>query len=330
MPPETLVGTAVLGRTGIAVSRLCFGTLAVSRLQCNLPPASAAGLFREALARGVSFFDTAELYENYDHLALLLKSVPRSSVVIATKSYSVTAGEARRSVETALRKLGTSYLDLFLLHEQQSALTLRGHRAALDELHRLKGPGLVRAVGLSTHTVAAVKAACLDPRIEVIHPLVNLAGAGIQGGTLQEMLDAILQAASSGIGVYAMKPLAGGHLGARAEEALAFVRGIPYIHSVALGMSSVDEIGFAAALFGGSRPPADLLARLRARPRRLLVEPWCDGCGACVDSCSHGALSIDSGRLDVDRSRCLLCGYCAASCPGFHLKVVSASEDHGH
>jgi len=321
-------GSVELGATGITVTPVCFGTLTVSKWQCDFTPERAAALFRYAYDRGVRFFDTAELYSNYAHLGMFLRTVPRPEVVVASKSYASTAREALSSVRRALDELGTGYLDVFLLHEQESALTLRGHREALVELHRLKASGLVRAVGVSTHTVACVRACCNEPLVEVIHPLVNAAGIGVQDGTVGDMLAAIRQAASGGTGIYAMKPLAGGHLGSRAEEALAFVRDIPYIHSVALGLSSRDEIDFAVSVFGGHSPAAGLSQRVGSVRRRLAIEPWCDGCGACVEACTHGALSLESGRLLHDPERCVLCGYCAARCPGFYLKVVSADEDH--
>lgn len=314
--------------TGVEVSRLCFGTLSVSRWQRDFAPDDGAGLFLRAYRRGITFFDTAELYDNYETFRRFFALVPRPQVAVASKSCAYTAEQARRSVRRALAEMGTDYLDIFLLHEQESALTLKGHRAALVELHRLKSLGLVRAVGVSTHTVACVRAACDEPLVEVVHPLINLEGTGIVDGTVEDMVGALRRAADAETGVYAMKPLAGGHLAARAQEALAFVRDIPYIHSVALGLSSQAEIDFAASVFAGRRPAPATVRAVRAVRRRLEVEPWCDGCGACVEACAHGALSVVSGRVCVDQARCVLCGYCAARCPGFYLKVVSVNEDH--
>ena len=55
----------------------------------------------------------------------------------------------------------------------------------------------------------------------------------------------------------------------------------------------------------------------------MLIEDWCQGCGACVTACKAGALSIDdAGRAAVRRDKCVLCGYCGAICPEFCLKVI--------
>jgi aryl-alcohol dehydrogenase-like predicted oxidoreductase/NAD-dependent dihydropyrimidine dehydrogenase PreA subunit len=316
------VPRVALGSTGLSVSSLCFGTLTVGPLQRNLDPALGAGLFRRAVAGGVNFFDTAEIYGTYPHLAALLRQVPRDELVLASKSFAVGAAEMNESLTRALDCLGTSYLDIFLLHEQESSLTLRGHRQALLELERQKAEGRVREIGLSTHCVAGVRAGAREPLVEVIHPLVNLAGTGIRDGSLEEMLAAIREAHEWGKAIYAMKPLAGGHLASRAAEALAFVRDIPYIQAVALGVGNEAELEFAAYVMAGREVPDPVCGAVGGVVRRLVVEPWCDGCGACVAACQQGALGLASGRVHVDQARCVLCGYCAASCPGFHLKVV--------
>ncbi|MDP2871784.1 MAG: aldo/keto reductase [Bacillota bacterium] len=313
---------APFGNTGIEVSRLCVGTLTASRWHRGLSPQQAAKVYRAAVAAGVNFFDTAKIYGTYAHLAALLQTVPRHEVVLASKSYAVTGDEARRDVEDALLQLGTTYIDIFLLHEQESAHTLRGHREALLELHRLRERGVIRAAGLSTHCVEGVLAACAEPLIEVICPLLNIDGTGIVGGDREAMLSAIAAAHECGKAVYAMKPLAGGHLAGRAEEALAFVRDIPYIHAVAVGIGGEAELAFALSVLAGSAIPQSVRSAVAGAVRRLVVEPWCDGCGQCVEACGHDALRLESGVLRVDEQRCVLCGYCAARCPHFHLKVV--------
>lgn len=317
-----------LGRTGIMVSRLCFGTLTLGPLHLDLSPEAGGELLRRAWQEGVRFFDTAGIYGTYPHLARMLAGVPRDAAVIATKTYAAGAAEARRDVLRAARELGTDYLDLCLLHEQESALTLRGHRPALLELEMMRQEGLVRAVGLSTHYVGGVQAGAAEPLVQVIHPLLNRAGIGIRDGSAAAMLSAIQDAAAAGKGIYSMKPLAGGYLGGRAEEVLAFVRDIPYIHAVALGIGSPSELLFALAVWSGRSPPPQVARELSLERRELRVDPWCSGCGQCARRCPQGALAVAEGKLQISQSSCLRCGYCAAACSGFHLKVVSCRGPH--
>ena len=198
-----------LGQSGLRVSRLCFGSLTMGPLQKNLSLEEGARLLRRALEGGVNFIDTAELYQNYSYLARALKGWS-GDVVIATKTYAYSRQQAEASLEKARRALNREVVEIMLLHEQESPLTLKGHREALDYLQEAKDKGLIRALGFSTHHVAAVKAAAEMEGIDVIHPLLNMRGWGIRDGKLEDMLEAIAAARSRGIGIYAMKSLAGG------------------------------------------------------------------------------------------------------------------------
>lgn len=310
-----------LGRTGIRVSRLCFGSLTIGPLQADLPVERGAEVIRRALEAGVNFIDTAEYYRNYAHIREAIRGKERE-VVIASKSYAYTYDGMRQSVEAALRALGREYIDIFLLHEQESALTIRGHWEAVEYLLEAKKSGLVRAIGISTHAVAAVRSAALIPEFDVIHPLINLTGVGIMGGSAADMLDAIKEAALCGKGLYGMKALGGGHLLGRTDEALRFVLGIDELAAVAVGMQSAAEVDFNTAVFSGREAAEAVRTAVKKQNRRLLIEDWCQGCGNCVRRCGAGALKIEHGRAVVDPVRCRLCGYCAAVCPQFCLKVI--------
>lgn len=315
-----------LGGTGLVVSRLCFGVLTVGPLQANLPLPEASSIIRRALALGVNFFDTAQLYKTYPHIRQALKGF--SGVVhIASKSYAYTYEGMRQSVEEARQALGMDRVSVFMLHEQESALTLRGHRPALEYLLEAKARGLIGAVGVSTHAVAAVRAAALMPEIDLIHPLINRAGIGILDGAADEMLAAIKEAKGAGKGIYTMKPLGGGHLMQGAAAAFDFLLRQPEIDAVAVGMKSVAEVELNARYFSGSRyeDEADLAAlqaQVAAQPRVLHVEEWCEGCGRCGEACPQGAIKVSGGRAASDPARCVLCGYCGAACPQFAIKII--------
>lgn len=310
-----------LGNTGITVSRLGFGALTIGPLQVNLAPQDGAAVIRAALAEGVNFIDTAELYGTYPHIRQAIAGCS-DKIVISSKSYAYEYSAMEKSVQHACRELNREYIDIFSLHEQTSRLTLRGHRPALDYLVKAKETGMIRAIGVSTHTVEVVRAAALIDEIDIIHPIINQKGIGILDGTLVDMLDAIAFAAEAGKGIYGMKALGGGHLGTNAAEAFSFILSQKYIDSVVIGMQSVEEVAVNAALFTGRTVPPDAAARLAEHKRRLLIEDWCAGCGKCAARCPMGALSVMDGKALVDRARCVLCGYCAPVCPEFCLKVI--------
>ena len=310
----------VLGRSGLQVSKLCFGTLTMSPLQRDMPPEEGAELLIHAYERGVRFLDTADLYGTYPHIRLALKEAP--DYVVSTKAYCYDRETAQAALERAFRGIGRDYVDLFMLHEQESLYTLRGHEEALVFLDEQRAKGYIGAVGVSTHYSGCVQAALKFPMIDVIHPLINVGGIGIQDGSRADMEASIRAARAAGIGIFAMKPLGGGHLIQSSREALEYVLNAPWLDAVAVGMQSIEEIDANVAAFDGDAAAWDMIERLRSRQRRIMVHDWCEGCGRCRERCRQNAISIEEGRARINPEKCIFCGYCARACPQFCIKVV--------
>lgn len=315
----------VLGNTGLEVSRLCFGALTIGPLQSGLPVMEGAAVIRRALEGGVNFIDTAQLYGTYPYIREALKGWDRE-VIITSKSYAYTRPDMEKALSEALRELNRERVDIFLLHEQESALTIKGHWEALEYLLEAKKKGLVRAVGISTHAVAGVLGALKVPEIDVIHPMVNMKGIGIMDGSIAQMLEAVKQAYAAGIGIYGMKALGGGHLSGQAEEAIRFVLELEELSAVAMGMKTEAEVDLNLRIFSGVDIPDELRKEVKITPRKLHIEEWCLGCGKCIRQCPAEALELgsieDKNRVTVNRQKCVLCGYCGAVCPDFCLKII--------
>lgn len=308
-----------LGWRGPEVSEVCFGSLAISPLQGRVTAKEGSDVLNYAVERGVNWVDTAEIYDNYPQLRAVLSLHPEVRVV--SKSYAVDGQEMRQSIEKARRGLDRDTLDFFLLHEQESAWTLRGHEEAWEELLRAKADGRVGWIGISTHAVAGVRAGALQPGLDVIHPLINLQGLGIIDGSRDDMLAAIAFAHELNIGIYAMKVFGGGHLGGSPQEAMDFVHSIPGIQAMALGMSSRAEVEYNLRFLAGEEISAGLARKVRHEERKLYIADWCQGCGRCLEACPQGALSL-AGKAQVNPEACVLCGYCGRVCPHFCLKIV--------
>ena len=305
-----------LGRTGILVSPICFGSLTMSPLQHNYSPEQAARVIAFAAQQGINFIDTAEYYQNYPLLAAALQQV-KTDLVITSKTYSYEYEQAVTAVEQARKALGRDVIDIFMLHEQESEHTMRGHKPALDALYDLKAKGVIRAVGISTHYVAGVEAA-IKFGVDVVHPMLNKTGLGICDGGRAEMERAVKKAHDSGIGVYSMKAFGGGNLYQSAQECLHYIFGLDYIDSVALGMKSQQEILDNLSFYQtGSFTPSYCVTG-----KKLHIEEYCTGCGNCVKRCPQKALQIKSGRAQCNHKECLLCGYCSAVCTDFAIKIL--------
>lgn len=323
------------------VSRLAFGSLTVSPLQASPGTEEAADIIAYAFDRGVSFIDTAEYYKNYHIIRRAFeKNGGSDGIVLSTKTYAYDRATAEASVEKARRETDRDVIDIFMLHEQESYETLRGHMEALEYLFECKSRGIIRAVGASMHHVAAVRGVItLKERgipLDVIHPIYNKAGIGIVDGDTRDMASAVAEAHSMGIGVFGMKALAGGHLCKNAAEAFDFVLDSGFIDAVAVGMQSYAEVDANIGYFNSRRFGEAERSLLASKDRRLHVEEYCEGCGACVKRCPVGAMSLvpaDSPeevgeftrsythRAVCDSSKCVLCGYCSGVCPVFAVKV---------
>jgi aryl-alcohol dehydrogenase-like predicted oxidoreductase/Pyruvate/2-oxoacid:ferredoxin oxidoreductase delta subunit len=309
-----------LGRTGLIVSHLCMGVLTIGPLQSNLPLEEGADVLAYALRRGINFFDTAQSYKTYPYIRKAIKDTGIRPV-ISSKSYDYTYQGMKDSVEEALDEMGISYLDLFMLHEQESLLTIKGHREALTYLVQARDKGILKAVGMSTHSIKGVWAGIQTPEIEVIHPLVNRRGLGIMDGSRDEMLAVICVAHNCGKGIYGMKALGGGNLNREAWESFRFIADNDYIDSMAVGMKSRDEVDLNLNWIEGHRNP-ELEKRVGEQERHLHIEEWCQACGTCILHCRYDALSIVDDILQVDASKCIMCGYCAQYCEDFCIKMV--------
>jgi len=240
-----------------------------------------------------------------------------SRPVIATKSYAYNREKAEESLKEALVSLDTDYIDIFLLHEQESPETLRGHRGALEFYIEKKKEGYIRAVGISSHSIAAVRAAALMEEIDVIHPLINYTGLGITDGSREQMEQAVSLAFSRGKGIYTMKALGGGSHILNYEEAMGYIRDFGSKHSVAIGMQYKEEVDFNISFFETGDMPADIINE----KRRLHIDSWCTGCGRCIGHCGQRALEMIGGSIHIHHERCVLCGYCSSYCPEFAIKI---------
>lgn len=310
-----------LGNTGISVSRLCFGSLTMTPFQANLSISEGARLIKYAYRKGINFLDTAEIYDNYEYIRKGFSNIPRSGYVIASKTYAYTEEMAEQSLNKAMINLDTDYIDIFLLHEQESEHTIRGHYPAVEYFLKAKEQGRIRAIGISTHRVEGVRGFLKYPELDLIHPIFNIEGIGIQDGTVEDMLAAIKECNEAGRGIYSMKPLGGGHLINKAEEALGFLKNIKELSSIAIGLQSTQEIDAAVQMLENGYIDEKIKEALNTTNRRLIVHDYCQGCGDCQERCQQEGISLIDG-MAVPNDKCILCGYCATVCPEFCIKVI--------
>lgn len=306
-----------LGNTKIEVTPVGMGVLTIGKTQLNLSISEGAELIRYALEKGINFLDTAQYYETYPYIREALKHTAIRPV-ICSKSLDLTYSAMKQAVTEALQEMNLNTIDIFLLHEVRTGSDWEDRAGAWRYLLEAKAQGLVKAIGVSTHhaDVAAVMAAI--PEVDVLFPLINYQGLGIRNGsgpgTKEEMAAAIKACSDNGKGVFAMKAFGGGNLTGDYLNALNYVRDLPGIHSIMVGIgykSEVDRlIEYAEGTIDQSYVP-DI------SKKRIRIEPGdCEGCGACIKRCPNKAIFFnETGIAEVDHQICITCGYCAPQCP---------------
>lgn len=148
-----------LGNSGIEVSRLCLGCMSfgdpASRMHAwTLDPDRSEAVIRHALDLGINFFDTANTYSagtSEEYLGRAIKNnVARDKVVLASKVYfnegHLSKAAIDREIDGTLRRLGTDYLDLYIIHRFDYGTPVG---ETMEALHGLVRAGKVRALGAS-------------------------------------------------------------------------------------------------------------------------------------------------------------------------------------
>lgn len=313
-----------LGNSGINVTELCFGALPIGPNQYGLSSDEGRELIKEAILNGVNFLDTAQSYRTYPHIRKALDSLKGkgNDVIIATKSTASTYDDMKAAVEEARQALDRDFIDIFHLHAARvTPSVFKDRQGALECLVDCKAKGIIKAAGISTHSVETVRAAIEVDEIDVIFPIINITGIGIIHGTKEEMAYAIYDASQKGKGIYVMKALGGGLLIKDVKSAFDYVRNLPGVNSIAVGMVNVDELQMNLRIFEGQAVPGDL-ADKTIRQKGLIVQAFCKGCGRCVEICPNMAMSIVKGKAYNSKEKCIFCGYCVPVCPEFAIRIV--------
>jgi 1-deoxyxylulose-5-phosphate synthase len=211
------VQTILLSKTGLKVSRLCFGTMTFGG-QTDEP--SSVQMVERCLDAGVNFFDTANAYTGGTSETMLGRAIKgrRHRIVLASK-VSNKVGDApdqkglsraaiRRGIDDSLKRLETDYLDLYYMHLPDYSTPIEESLAAMDELVK---EGKVRHVAQSNYAawqVAQMQAIAEKNHYQpvvVSQPMYNLLARGIE----QELLP---MSKEFGIANVVYNPLAGGLL----------------------------------------------------------------------------------------------------------------------
>jgi uncharacterized protein len=272
-----------LGKTGIELPIVSFGVMR----------ADSPALVQAALKAGVVHFDTAHGYQrgrNEEMLGEVFKSLPRDSFVISTKikpdSKENIKQQFNEMLDLSLKRLKLNYVDILYIH----AVSSRDEALSsewLEAIMNAKKSGKAKHIGMSTHqNEAEVIQAAIDSKIyEVVLTSINY-----KQDHYQELKKVIEKANQAGIGIIAMKTMAGGFLDrertkpVNCKAALKFVLQDENITTAIPGITNFDQLNMNISV------NTDLILTPDERKDLAIGDThgslYCQQCGNCIPNCS--------------------------------------------
>lgn len=318
-----------LGRTKLKVTTVGYGCMITSD----------ASVIARAVDAGVTYFDTSRWYQkgNNERMVGAALGSNRKKVILSTKVDAETREGALGELEMSLKELGTDYLDIWYLHGKDSPEAIKDELVEAQEIARKQGK--TRFTGISTHKVAAVADAVIrNGKLDAVLAVYNFTMDPSTGAAIDSL-------AAAGIGVAAMKVMAGGLRGRNPRPqmkrpgamtaALRWVLKNPKVATTIPSMTDMEQLeqNFKAMTEGFSADDEKVLAA-----RLEEIRPWfCRMCGQCDGKCPQGlpvsemvryAMYADSyGQFGLGRERflslpeavrevrCGACPECQVQCP---------------
>jgi predicted aldo/keto reductase-like oxidoreductase len=273
-----------LGKTGLKLPVVSMGAM-----KSDNPK-----LLEAALKGGIIHFDTAQSYQegrNEEMVGDFMKQYQRESFIVATKiglrQQNLTKEEFFAKVDVSLQRLKTNYIDILYLHG------VRSREVALDPnllsiLVELKKSGKVKFVGVSTHTnMAEVIRAAVEAQIyDVI-----LTSYNFKLENVTDLTQAIAEAAKAGLGIIAMKTMAGVYWDKEktkkinTKAALKWALQNPNIHTTIPGFTSFDQLEECLSVIDNIELTEQELLDLKGDGS--MTGLFCRGCEHCLVQCPH-------------------------------------------
>ncbi len=236
----------MLGDTGIEMSRMAMGTGTrgfggSSNQTRQLGIKGVSDLLRAAFDEGINFWETADQYGSHPHVREALKKVEREQVVILTKTNSTTYKDVRSDLERFKQELGTDYFDIVLLHAVTDPDWNENMTGAMEALAEAKEEGIIRAHGISCHSLGALKTAADEPWVDVDLARYNPGGIRMDAD-VSTVRDVLTRMKQNGKAIIGMKVYGAGELIHMKDECLEFHTGAGFLDSFTLGIESFEQL----------------------------------------------------------------------------------------
>ena len=280
-----------LGRTGLKLPIVSMGDMR----------ADNPNLVRAALNKGIKHLDTAHGYQsgrNEEMLGEVLKDYPRDSYTIATKvkqvgmdrrtgNYSEEATEEKfmEMFDLSIERLGLYYVEI-LYHQSVSTKEGTLHEPTLIAMKKIKKSGRAKFLGLSTHSN---EPEVIDAAIESGVYDVVLTSYNFNQDHVDKMNVAIEKAGKAGLGIVAMKPMAGGFFDREKQHpvntkaALKWVLSNPNVGTSIPGFTAFDHLEDSFSIM--ENPELTEEEKKDLEGGASIASLYCDGCKNCLEQC---------------------------------------------
>ena len=336
-----------LGKTGMKVPVISFGVMR----------ADNPNLCKAAYEKGIKLFDTANGYQNGNNetmLGNLLQEYPRNSFYLATKvkpegvdkdgkpTDQTTSEAFLEKFNVSLSRLKMDYVDILYVHDISNPELLE-YKPIINAVKKLKKDGKIKFAGFSTHRnePAVINAAASSDNWDVILTTYNFKQTFIN-----ELQSAIKKANEAGIGIVAMKTMAGGGFldkektrPINSTAALKWVLSNPDIHTTIPGMTNFDQLDLNVKIL------ADISITEEEKKDLIIASAetglYCTACSKCIPACpmnlpvpdlmraymyaygySNPAMAHSLlGELGTNDNPCKECNTCKVECTkNFNIK----------
>jgi predicted aldo/keto reductase-like oxidoreductase len=213
---------------------------------------NSVALLRHAWEKGIRFFDCADSYGTHGIMAEAMQSMNREELTLTTKIWVRSGGipeperpDADIVVERFRKELNTDYIDLVQIHCMVENNWTENQKKQMDILENLKAKGIIKAHGVSVHSLDAMKDALNSPWVDVIHVRINPYGIAMDKPDPAEVVEVINQLNKAGKGIIGMKLVGNGDFrddNDKIDNALKFVLGLETVDMMIIGFESNAQV----------------------------------------------------------------------------------------
>jgi uncharacterized protein len=322
----------MLGRTGLKVTTVGFGCMITSD----------PSVITRAADLGINYFDTARGYQqgNNERMVGAALKAKRKQIVLSTKSPAGDKEALLKDLDTSLKELGTDYVDIWYLHAKNAPGDVRDDMIEAQQI--AKKQGKIRFAGVSTHTGQQELLPWMAQKAAF-----DVALVAYNFSMDRSMDQAIEIAAKAGIGIVAMKVMAGGFRRLKSGDPLhdrlsrdgAMLSALKWtiknknVATTIPSMTDMDQLDENLKAMSNPFSPTD--EKLLALQHEFIRPLYCNMCGECDGTCAKGlqvsevlrSLMYAEGyrqfalgrehylQLKPISERCADCSECTVQCP---------------